>query len=90
MILPRRKFLIGLGSLIAAPAVVRVENLMPVRSVKLLSPQEIYTLWANMAAQCMQQNIYETVMYGSSFNKNNGGLITFISAKDIYALHSRY
>ena len=31
LILPRRKFLLGLGALVAAPAVIRVARLMPVR-----------------------------------------------------------
>ena len=31
--LPRRKFLIGLASLIAAPAVVRASSLMPVKAL---------------------------------------------------------
>ena len=33
MIIPRRSFLIGLGSLIAAPAIVRASSLMPVGGV---------------------------------------------------------
>jgi hypothetical protein len=36
MILPRRKFLLGLGSLLAVPAIVRIENIMPVRSIARL------------------------------------------------------
>lgn len=35
--LPRRKFLIGLASLIAAPAIVHVESLMPV-SNRIINP----------------------------------------------------
>jgi hypothetical protein len=35
--LPRRKFLIGLASLIVAPAIVRVESLMPV-SNRIIAP----------------------------------------------------
>jgi hypothetical protein len=34
--LPRRKFLIGLGALLCAPAIVRIENIMPVRSIARL------------------------------------------------------
>lgn len=33
LILPRRGFLAGLGSLILAPAVVKAENLMPIQSL---------------------------------------------------------
>jgi hypothetical protein len=40
--LPRRKFLLGLGALIAAPAVVRYANIMPVRA---LAPDAPCTDW---------------------------------------------
>lgn len=33
MILPRRKFLMGLGALMAAPAIVSVANIMPVKAM---------------------------------------------------------
>lgn len=33
LILPRRSFLTGLASLIAAPGIVKAESLMPVRSI---------------------------------------------------------
>jgi hypothetical protein len=33
MILARRGFLFGLGALLAAPAIVRAESLMPVRAI---------------------------------------------------------
>lgn len=36
IILPRRKFLIGAASLLAAPAVIRVARLMPVRVVPVI------------------------------------------------------
>ena len=36
LILPRRKFLIGLGALIAAPAIVQIHNIMPVKSIEQL------------------------------------------------------
>ena len=35
MIVQRRNFLIGLASLLAAPAIVRAENIMPVRAIIL-------------------------------------------------------
>jgi hypothetical protein len=31
LVIPRRKFLIGLGALVAAPAIVRASSLMPVK-----------------------------------------------------------
>lgn len=35
LILPRRKFLLGLGAALAAPAIVRFESLMPVKAILL-------------------------------------------------------
>ena len=40
LMLPRRRFLAGLASAFAAPAIVRAESLMPV-SAKLLKPRAI-------------------------------------------------
>lgn len=42
--LPRRKFLTGLASLIAAPAIVRVSSLMPVSAPELVKPTIIADL----------------------------------------------
>lgn len=39
IVLPRRSFLLGLGAALAAPAIVRFESLMPVRTV-LWTPQD--------------------------------------------------
>jgi hypothetical protein len=36
LITPRRKFLLGLTALIAAPAIVQIHNIMPVRSIEQL------------------------------------------------------
>ena len=33
MLLPRRGFLLGLGAMLCAPAIVRVESIMPVRAI---------------------------------------------------------
>lgn len=39
----RRKFLVGLGSLLAAPAIVHAGNLMPVKAIKpSLTEDELY------------------------------------------------
>ncbi|MCB0654448.1 MAG: hypothetical protein KDC85_24425, partial [Saprospiraceae bacterium] len=40
MILNRRKFLWGLGAAVAAPAVVKASNLMPVKTMPELPPAE--------------------------------------------------
>jgi hypothetical protein len=37
----RRGFLIGVGAVLAAPAIVRVSSLMPVRSMKLGAPSSL-------------------------------------------------
>jgi hypothetical protein len=33
LLLPRRKFLIGLSSIIVAPAIVRIDNIMPIKAL---------------------------------------------------------
>lgn len=48
MILQRRNFLFGLGSLMAAPAIVRAESIMKVRALPMTSiwmPDDIPELW---------------------------------------------
>lgn len=44
MLLHRRTFLTGLGALIAAPAIVRVASLMPVRGIVMPTLEESMTL----------------------------------------------
>lgn len=39
MILARRSFLVGLGSMLAAPAIVHAANIMPVRRVSIIIPE---------------------------------------------------
>ena len=41
LLMPRRKFLTGLFGLIAAPAIVKAANIMP---VKVVTTSELYTL----------------------------------------------
>lgn len=42
----RRKFIGGLASLIVAPAIVRIENIMPImRPKKLIIPEGIYEVY---------------------------------------------
>lgn len=38
LILPRRSFLAGLGALVAAPAIVRAESLMPIKTLEIIAP----------------------------------------------------
>jgi len=39
--IPRRRFLAGLIGLIAAPAIVKVTSLMPIKAAKLIIPADI-------------------------------------------------
>ena len=43
----RRRFLLGLAGLIAAPAIVKVASLMPLRGQVLISPKESYDFLYN-------------------------------------------
>lgn len=55
IILPRRKFLMGMAGLFAAPAIVRVESLMPVKSLKYVTGTEILARWR-------LENYYEEIL----------------------------
>jgi len=52
LILPRRQFLIGLGAALAAPAIVRAESLMKVKSVHHTIPPGQY----NYVIQSLQSD----------------------------------
>ena len=64
MILERRKFLTGLASLIAAPAIVRVSSLMPVRGIiqdiepTLLMPADLYAELAAVTRRAFVPRLY--------------------------------
>ena len=45
MIIQRRNFLIGLASMFAAPAIVRIENIMPVRTPIITDPWVYFQSW---------------------------------------------
>lgn len=51
MILPRRKVLLGLASLLAAPAIVRVSSLMPIKSYESFDLVAIDNALRDMWAQ---------------------------------------
>lgn len=42
LILPRRRFLAGLVGIIAAPAIVKAENIMKVASPRVVPPADFY------------------------------------------------
>ena len=60
----RRHFLRGLGSILAAPAIVRVQNIMP---VKVLPPDDVWELLRmrmGAAAELLRKQIDDN-LYGS-------------------------
>ncbi len=60
MLMSRRGLLIGLGSLIAAPAIVRIESLMPVRAILEAEVSELHIRVAltQIAVAYMQDEQY--------------------------------
>ena len=84
MILHRRKFLMGLGALMAAPAIVSVSNIMPVKampSVDMLE-QLLQQRIAN-AEQIMAESLSE-MLYGDKYNVSGFGLSGLIEQDTIY------
>ena len=68
MIVARRKFLTGLGAMIAAPAIVHAGNLMPIKALKELSFEDSIALLKQRMAECnavMRRQITHTIFYGS-------------------------
>jgi hypothetical protein len=52
MTLPRRTFLKSLGLLIAAPAIVRVASIMPVKAIRPATDEEIWALLRARMDEC--------------------------------------
>ncbi len=65
MILARRKFLMGLGALMAAPAIVSVANIMPVKAMPRPDTLELLRKRAAEAERVMMRDMAE-MMYGDS------------------------
>lgn len=63
----RRKFLIGLGSMLAAPAIVHAGNLMPIKALPLTREQMIAEMLSQTTEylEGMSQNIAHTIIYGN-------------------------
>jgi hypothetical protein len=59
MLLPRRKFLLGLGSLLAAPAIVKAASLMP---IKVLPPLVVPT----DGSMCLIYDVHDLVIARSN------------------------
>jgi hypothetical protein len=70
MITSRRSFLVGLGALIAAPAIVRAELIMPVKQMLILPPKISDVLppiegYARVAGLYMSNDSAKLADYGS-------------------------
>ena len=48
LILPRRKFMTGLASFVAAPAIVKAANLMPVRTMPIAADEVVLGHFSEM------------------------------------------
>jgi hypothetical protein len=64
IITSRRNFLIGLGSLIAAPAIVHVENIMPIRTPPIITRSPPFLL--NVTEL---KHIRHAINYGTTLQK---------------------
>ena len=87
--LPRRGFLLGLGALIAAPAVVRASSLMPVRAFKQLTAQEYVDLIMKPMIDKLNQQIADSIIYGSPYQLNYDADLFGITRLTLNDLHSR-
>ena len=56
----RRSFITGLGAIFAAPAIVRVSSLMPVKALLQPTPEEIYNIGLGYAItrQAISNSLY--------------------------------
>lgn len=63
LILPRRKFLTGLASLIAAPAIVRASSLMPVKSVTIYKTAALATEPLHLTLQRLTRQAFIPSLY---------------------------
>ena len=73
LVMPRRKFLTGLFSLVAAPAVVKAANLMPIKILE-------YGEW-QYSEIAIGDSLYDSQMAGM----NRALLESFQRTKEIYA-----
>lgn len=46
----RRRFLLGMSSLLVAPSIVRADSLMKVKGTREMAAEEIYAMWGNYVA----------------------------------------
>ena len=81
----RRSLITGLISFVAAPAIVRVESLMPVKVVKPMTHDEMLKAIMQPFLQEWEKRIADAIIYGNVYAKGDefGGL-QLLTAKDIY------
>jgi hypothetical protein len=86
MILHRRKFLMGLGALMAAPAIVSVSNIMPVKAMPSADMlQELLRQRIANAERILARDLSQLI-YGDDSQAANMGLSRLVdeSTGDIY------
>lgn len=76
--LPRRKFLTGLASLIAAPAIVRADSLMQISGVPLYRPDHQLSYVVTGGLECPREYI---VFEGALSSGELSNLQTYFAAK---------
>ena len=87
MVINRRSLITGLISFVAAPAIVRVESLMPVKVIKQFNPEE---LWDKITNFAYNEPIPNGILYGIELAKREMDLITGVykivpvALEDIY------
>lgn len=81
----RRSLITGLVSFAAAPAIVRAANLMPVKVVKQLTPEEMINIILEPYFADVQKRIEDLIMYGQTFYNHDGRIvIETIHSNDYY------
>lgn len=81
MIIPRRGFLLGLVSLIAAPAIVRIENIMPVRAI-------VPSVWTAQDLPFYQGPLLDAIMPDGRIERlteiNDGVVAKILASQFVY------
>lgn len=86
LIMPRRKFLTGLFGLVAAPAVVKAANIMPVKvPVKILEYGQWQYAEVGVGFSITREEIGDSLWNSQMAGMNRALLESFQQTKDIYA-----
>ena len=89
--LPRRGFILGLGSLMVAPAIVRASSLMPVKvySTPLFTLADYERIMKPMLDKLSQQ-ITDNIMNGNPYILNYSGGLLGVKKVSLNDLHPRH